>query len=783
MNHTSPPFSVALLGLAFFLCLTMDRSHANPSPLDDAVAVWRLDGSPNGKGGPISAVGKVTLGVPLTGADLEMALQRGRSGKVAVFNGGYLKAGDEKSQTPNLNGSKETTLCMRMRDPEGAWNLPIFSNDDPNNLSSAILYGTLDNSMIGTRELKRLKDANNVACVKFLWQGEPLAQRVLPEYIEKDPAHYYKTLTSDKGAADNFLKGKLKVGIPVELIHPGDWHDIIVRFTGPRVEMFIDGVLVDEEFPHGTVQNLKGTFLIGAGYVDGQFKSGFHGQVDYVAMWNRAITNKEIVALSGGEKNVARRDVEILGEKNTALEGSNLQYWRPRGYNTFVGDCMTFSHDGVFHLFYLFDRRHCNSKWGMGAHQFAHLSTRDLVHWQEHPMAIPITSQTECAIGTGYFIYHNGTYYAYYIQHGRRCLYKDAPYKADNIFVATSQDGIHFTKKPQPVATPCYTGEGDINPVVFADAAYKHFFMNLDAVKTYTSDDLLNWTETPIPSLNIDWICPCIFEWNGWHYYTGCGYYKKSRTPPEVANWENPPFQGLEDGLAVPMVAKFKDDRYILAGFDTCGSAYAHQLVFRELTQEKDGTLGMKWPAELIPKTGDPIHYSTKTLGGEVSTEGGIRLAAASGTAAVLLTDLPDNVRITTRVNPGPGVKGFGLFCRGDRESTSGTEIRFDPEFQQVTCGRDLPLDHNAQLQWGQRKIEKASGLGQSFTLDIILKDNIVDFCIDNRRTGISAINGLGDPSYHTERSQGHVTNRVFLYAKHGQVSFENLQIRPLIEQ
>ena len=64
------------------------------------------------------------------------------------------------------------------------------------------------------------------------------------------------------------------------------------------------------------------------------------------------------------------------------------QYWSPRGHNVNIGDCMPFAYKGAYHLYCLYDRRHHGSQKGMGAHQWAHLSTDDLVHWTPHPMAI-----------------------------------------------------------------------------------------------------------------------------------------------------------------------------------------------------------------------------------------------------------------------------------------------------------------------------------------------------------------------------------------------------------
>ena len=133
-------------------------------------------------------------------------------------------------------------------------------------------------------------------------------------------------------------------------------------------------------------------------------------------------------------------------------------YWRPRGYNVYAGDCMLLWDGGRLHLFYLFDRRHHTSKWNLGAHQYAHLSTTDLVDWQRHPLAIPLSHTWECAIGTGDFIHHAGRYYAFYTDCGGRCQFEDKPHSGSGVFRAVSDDGIHYRKDPVPVVPPSATG-------------------------------------------------------------------------------------------------------------------------------------------------------------------------------------------------------------------------------------------------------------------------------------------------------------------------------------
>ena len=50
----------------------------------------------------------------------------------------------------------------------------------------------------------------------------------------------------------------------------------------------------------------------------------------------------------------------------------------------------TLYHDGRYHIFYLYDRRHSSSRFGTGAHYFEHLSTRDFKHWVEDEAAVEV---------------------------------------------------------------------------------------------------------------------------------------------------------------------------------------------------------------------------------------------------------------------------------------------------------------------------------------------------------------------------------------------------------
>ena len=107
-------------------------------------------------------------------------------------------------------------------------------------------------------------------------------------------------------------------------------------------------------------------------------------------------------AVSVGDMKITVSDLPEKEEAPAVLR-SGLDFADIRMPGVNIGDCMPFSYgdDGRFHLFCLYDRHHHYSKWGLGAHQWAHASTSDLKHWDEHPMAIPITDPIEGSICTG----------------------------------------------------------------------------------------------------------------------------------------------------------------------------------------------------------------------------------------------------------------------------------------------------------------------------------------------------------------------------------------------
>jgi beta-fructofuranosidase len=355
--------------------------------------------------------------------------------------------------------------------------------------------------------------------------------------------------------------------------------------------LLADGVLVDEEWPIGSLLAAEGPVQIG---------SAWRGRVRQVAVWNRALADDEMLRLSGGREGLADRERRILGPQLPIGQG-----WSPRGINTHVGDCMPFFHAGRFHLFYLFDRHNGHSKWGLGAHQWAHASTTDLVNWKHHPLAIGITQESEGSICTGSVFFHAGTYHAFY-------SVRMADLSASPLCVATSEDGLHFTKHP-PFAylTAPYKPEPARDPVVFREEATGlfHLLATTSLVASPVADrggclahlvsrDLKRWEQREpfiVTGYPGEPECPDYFAWHGWYYlifsHQGIARYRMSRGP--LGPWQVPAVDTFEDPEAKVMkTAAFTGDRRIGVAFmPPAHDIYAGKLVFREILQRADGSL------------------------------------------------------------------------------------------------------------------------------------------------------------------------------------------------
>lgn len=454
-----------------------------------------------------------------------------------------------------------------------------------------------------------------------------------------------------------------------------------------------------------------------------------------------------------------------------------MQYFKPTG-SYYVGDCMPFAHADVFHLYYLLDENHHHGKGGLGGHQWAHVSTTDLIHWIHHPLAIPLSADWEGSICTGSVFFHDGIYHAY---HGTRLTNWQ-----QHLSHATSRDGIHFVKDPHPVGIPPpgYSPNDYRDPYVYLDQTGRFQMLVTAKIEEYplydrggcllrlSSGDLEHWSvEGPllIPGGEAGYAsipeCPDLFYWKGWYYLLfGIKLQTHYRMARQLSGpWLRPVVDRLDNSLlAVMKTAPFGAARRIGAAWigsrqgdrDDGGILWGGNAVFRELVQFEDGSLGTCFPPEMTPagKADVRLHFIPLTQGVS-GAAGHIVIHAPETQEAGMLTTLPQNYSLFCRVQPQPGVTRFGLGLRGEGNMVRQYELAFAPYLQRVTLEQEC--------------LQGVAGLDESFDLEIVVQDDLIDVCIHRSRCIINRLPGLrGD--------------RMFFFCESGEVRFDQIEIRRL---
>jgi beta-fructofuranosidase len=680
--------------------LAGNASGAADSPFGSAVAVWHMADANDsaGKNSLLAPAGEVELGVKLEGAERDDSLLRGGDGVAAVFRGGYLSAGQGADSELNLGG-KCLTIAIRLRDPVGLWSYPIFS--------------------------------------KYGGHGE-LVYNVFATLLDGR-----KVVGGEIGSTKN--DRILQTICPVASFDPGAWHDIALRLNGAKMELFVDGGCVDEDFMLGALrpQN-RMPVLIGAQAVDEtRIDGGFRGVIDHVCLWDRPLADEEIIALAGGPNRFSARQRTDRG-----LDRETMQYWRPPN-NYFVGDCMPFSHDGTFHFAYLLDRKHHASKNGLGAHQWAQATTQDLVHWRHEPLMLAIDEQWEGSICTGSTFFHEGIYYAVYATRASGLRFP----AGDQYFnVATSRDGIHFRKsQPNPLNAPPsgYApehwrdpfGRHDPEAGIFHVLVTAHDLGKGGCLAHLVSKDMkeFEYAEPMLytrdfPGTGGEPECSDWFSWGAWHYliYNGCYLVSQQRFGP----WRLPENYRL-DG-SVMKTAPFGRDRRIGAAWIS-HVGWGFRAIFREAVQLPDGALGWKFVPEMNPAAGDTL---AEARGRRLVGRGRERLAG-----------LPANYRLTATVAFGNEGGACGLRFR-DADAAPGLELRIDPD--------------PGSLKLGSSEKSVKNLAGRVHRIEVFVANEITDVCFDDMQTVVVC-------------EQPRPGDGVTLWSENPVAEIRDLDVRPLL--
>ena len=514
----------------------------------------------------------------------------------------------------------------------------------------------------------------------------------------------------------------MTIGIPLAMLkRPGGEHEVILNFTGVRWTMYVDGELLDNDFPFGYPQWAeRETWKVDADYVR------------QAAIYLPAITPEKKQASSA----------------NT----SPIQYWTPPGHNSWVGDVVTFFYKGRYHVFYLYDRRHHQSKFGCGAHYFEHISTTDFKTWTEHEAATPLEEQWEC-IGTGTpFVFKNKLCLSYGLHTGR--VYPEAKtmwpaqweYLKRNgctgsfnrvttagvpagATYAISEDGVSNFKKTGIMLHPCQ------NPSVYTDPSGKlRMLANAGSSGIWESESVDGGWHCINPGFPPGGDCTFFFRWGKFDYIVGGfrGLWSKPANMPNSA-YEDVVRKGLDfyDGLAVPSITEIPGGRLLMAGWLGI-RGWGGPLIIRELIQFPDGRIGSKWMEEITPET-----EKLNTLAAKVAQT--MAFPADSKSFMLVFNVQPAEVK--------KGKVGVSFLPTSGEQASCELQIRLDDLRAQFGPGS---LSHFAsdgkslREGGGPHVIENLIGVDRPFIVRVIVKScdkiggSLIDAEIAGQRTMIS---------------------------------------------
>jgi hypothetical protein len=427
--------------------------------------------------------------------------------------------------------------------------------------------------------------------------------------------------------------------------------------------------------------------------------------------------------------------------------------------------------DGArFHLFYLLDYDHHRSFGGKGGHQWAHISTEDLIRWEEHPLALSLRDmEGVSSICTGSVFKHDECYYAFFST-------RDFTGPRETPRLAKSSDCVNFTwdtttRLPRPEDCPelNYNPGHFRDPVVFSDEQTGVFHMLVSSslmpseeifspydgcLAHMESTDLKDWKLLDpllIPGYEGVPECSDWFRMDGWYYllfsHGAVTYYRMSKNP--LGPWIKP----VQDALTSPYervmkTASFGNRRLGVAYLPTVENGktlYAGRAVFREIIQFPDGTLGTKFPEELLPE-----------YGMEMPGIGDVEVDGRSGFRAVPLRGEFSDCRIKLRIIPEGNGEEYGMLVKGV-DYLDGRELVFCPRENRVEFRNPAKSWRSVESVVNHIRVE--DDLDEAVHVDIMLDGDTADVCVNGKQCMICSFpEAVGD--------------RVFLFARNSKVRF-----------
>ncbi len=406
-----------------------------------------------------------------------------------------------------------------------------------------------------------------------------------------------------------------------------------------------------------------------------------------------------------------------------------------------IADVIPYFWNGQFHVM------HLQKKPGQMGWDWAQIITPDFDGYTNAGIAIPGTEDKESpdlAIYTGSVIEKDGTLYAFYTGNNR--FFKPQGKAYQQIFRATSVDGIHWKKDPDFMFN---TGENPYyrfphacrDPFVFWNPEKKEYGMLITAAArnfdsgslAYAgSQDLSNWTlEEPFVASGRfpGYECPDLFYW-GDHWYLLFSTYSENpgsatrymMAPSLAGPWTSPVDDFFDGGSLYAAKSVSDGTRRFLCGTltrrepdekgvstDEAANGWSGHILIYEMLRRENGTLGVRIPPEVERSFGEPVavklpqHPQWAPVGG-----GGVR--AAQGPLSAKLGTLPSRCLVSAELTVPPTGRA-GFWFGGDKDGKEGFRLFVDVGTQRLAWDRnERPMGSNPEKERNYRPLPMKPG-------------------------------------------------------------------------
>lgn len=339
-------------------------------------------------------------------------------------------------------------------------------------------------------------------------------------------------------------------------------------------------------------------------------------------------------------------------------------FYHPQSETGAAADFIPFYHNGMFHLFYLFDHRAPDS-CGEGI-SWNKLTTADLLHFtdQEAVLAHGTICDPDLYVFTGSVLQANNLFHIFYTGHNPHI--HTFGYQSECIMHAVSRDLCHWVKLPEDTfyAPDDYDKCDFRDPFVYPSSDNSQYYMLLcarpckgNAVRKgetfrMVSHDLKHWKPDGIcyaPQKFQSLECPDLFQIGDWWYLIFSENTEKSMTRYRMSRsssgpWSKPVNDTL-DGRAyyAAKTAANEKNRYLFGWIPTRQEnhdknpwMWGGNLLIHQLIQRQDGTLGVSMPESIRNAFIPCLSIQDTILSSPYSTK-----------TAPLLTDVPDTWLLT----------------------------------------------------------------------------------------------------------------------------------------